>query len=68
MAASLKSDETLMLERDLERPDVELESVVSSPNSDADKNAEKPEDGEQFLVPLMEEIRGDGDESPTGPS
>ena len=65
MTAQLSSDTTLMLQRDLDQPEVEVENIVSTRNS---HDAEKPVDGEQVSAPLIEEVRGDEAESSTGPS
>jgi RNA polymerase sigma factor (sigma-70 family) len=64
MEADMIANQTLMLQRDLDRPDVELESVMSIPNADAEpqESSEAPEDGEQVSVPLVLESRGDAAE------
>jgi hypothetical protein len=63
LIADMKTDQTLMLQRDLDRPDVELESIVSTGSPDAVSldDAKEPVDGEQVQAPLIEEIRGDGE-------
>jgi hypothetical protein len=63
LIADMKTDQTHMLQRDLDRPDVELESIVSTGSPDAVSldDAKEPVDGEQVQAPLIEEIRGDGE-------